>query len=78
MLMAGGVKPVFCLNRQPISLLIELTGDLGIFEKSERKRLGEALCLRNDCGHPVKYRPGEKKVSSFIEDLLQAVFGAAD
>jgi hypothetical protein len=60
------------------SLLIELTGDLGIFEKSERKRLGEALDLRNDCGHPVKYRPGEKKVSSFIEDLLQVVFGAAE
>ena len=59
-------------------LLIELTGDLGIFEKSERKRLGEALDLRNDCGHPVKYRPGEKKVSSFIEDLLQVVFGASD
>ncbi|HWA54939.1 MAG TPA: hypothetical protein VG816_12275 [Solirubrobacterales bacterium] len=58
-------------------LLIELTGDLGIFEKSERKRLGEALDLRNDCGHPVKYRPGEKKVSSFIEDLLQVVFGAS-
>lgn len=59
-------------------LLIELTGDLGIFEKSERKRLGEALDLRNDCGHPVKYRPGEKKVSSFIEDLLQVAFGASD
>lgn len=57
--------------------LIELTGDLGIFDKSERKRLAEALDLRNDCGHPVKYRPGEKKVSSFIEDLLQVVLGAS-
>lgn len=59
------------------STLIELTGDFGIFDKSERKRLSEALDLRNDCGHPVKYRPGEKKVSSFIEDLLQVVFGAS-
>lgn len=58
------------------SVLIELAGDLSIFDKSERKRLTESLDLRNDCGHPVKYRPGEKKVSSFIEDLLQVVFGA--
>lgn len=58
------------------STLIELSGDLSIFDKSERKRLTEALNLRNDCGHPVKYKPGEKKVSSFIEDLLQVVFGA--
>lgn len=57
--------------------LIELTGDLAIFDKSERKRLAEGLDLRNDCGHPVKYRPREKKVSSFIEDLLQVVFGAS-
>lgn len=59
------------------SVLLELTGDFSIFDKSERKRLTEALDLRNDCGHPVKYRPGEKKVSSFIEDLLQIVFGAS-
>jgi hypothetical protein len=58
------------------STLIELTGDFSICDKSERKRLAEGLDLRNDCGHPVKYRPGEKKVSSFIEDLLQVVFGA--
>lgn len=58
------------------STLIELTGELSIYDKSERKRLKEALDLRNDCGHPVKYRPGEKKVSSFIEDVLQVVFGA--
>jgi hypothetical protein len=54
--------------------LIQLAQDLAIFDKSEKKRLGEALDLRNDCGHPVKYRPGEKKVSSFIEDLLGIVF----
>lgn len=58
------------------SALIEISGELSIFDKSERKRLIEALNLRNDCGHPVKYKPGEKKVSSFIEDVLQVVFGA--
>ena len=58
------------------SALIELTGDFSIFDKSERKRLAEGLDLRNDCGHPVKYRPREKKVSSFIEDVLQVVFDA--
>jgi hypothetical protein len=57
-------------------VLIEISGEFSVFDKSERKRLIEALDLRNDCGHPVKYKPGEKKVSSLIEDVLQVVFGA--
>jgi hypothetical protein len=48
--------------------------DLGIFDKSQRETLEEALKLRNRCGHPAKYAPREKKVSSFIEDLLSVVF----
>ena len=48
--------------------------DLSIFDKSEKRQLGQALDLRNDCGHPVKYKPGEKKVSSFIEDVTSIVF----
>ena len=54
--------------------LLEITMDLSIFDKSEKKQLGHALDLRNDCGHPVKYKPGEKKVSSFIEDVTSIVF----
>lgn len=48
--------------------------DLEIHDKSEKETLLEALNLRNRCGHPAKYNPGEKKVSSFIEDLIQIVF----
>lgn len=48
--------------------------ELGIFDKSEKDTLEEALNLRNRCGHPAKYPPGEKKVSSFIEDLVSVVF----
>jgi hypothetical protein len=54
--------------------LLQLAEDLGVYDKSEKKQLGFALGLRNDCGHPVKYRPGEKKVSSFIEDVVGIVF----
>jgi hypothetical protein len=54
--------------------LLQIAQDLAVYDKSEKKRLAEALDLRNDCGHPVKYRLGEKKVSSFIEDLLNIVF----
>ncbi len=46
---------------------------LGIHDKSEKDTLQEVLDLRNRCGHPAKYKPGEKKVSSFIEDLIQIV-----
>ncbi len=54
--------------------LLEITMDLTVFDRSEKKQLKQALDLRNDCGHPVKYRPGEKKVSSFTEDVISIVF----
>lgn len=48
--------------------------DLGIFDKSQRETAEESLRLRNRCGHPAKYTPKEKKVSSYIEDLVSVVF----
>jgi len=54
--------------------LLEVAHTLGVYDKSEKKRLKEGLDLRNDCGHPVKYKAGEKKVSSFIDDLIGIVF----
>jgi hypothetical protein len=48
--------------------------ELGILDKGEKGTLGEALDLRNRCGHPTKYVPGEKKASSFIEDVVGIVF----
>jgi len=48
--------------------------DLGLFDKTEKDTLVEALGLRNRCGHPGKYKPKEKKVSGFIEDLVSIVF----
>lgn len=54
--------------------ILNAAQDLTLFDKSERTTLGEALDLRNRCGHPGKYKPGAKKVSSFIEDLMSTVF----
>jgi hypothetical protein len=48
--------------------------ELGVLDKGEKATLGEALDLRNRCGHPTKYVPGIKKASSFIEDVLGIVF----
>jgi len=48
--------------------------DLGILDKNEKDTLTEALNLRNRCGHPGKYRPGVKKVSAFVEDVISIVF----
>jgi hypothetical protein len=56
------------------SELLQVAQDLAVYDKSEKKRLGEALDLRNDCGHPVKYKPREKKVASFIEDVVGIVW----
>lgn len=48
--------------------------ELGAFDKNEKDALEEALGLRNRCGHPGKYKPGVKKASSFIEDVISLVF----
>jgi hypothetical protein len=48
--------------------------DLGLLDKNEKNTLEEALDLRNRCGHPGKYKPGVKKVSSFIEDVVSILF----
>jgi hypothetical protein len=53
---------------------LQVAQDLGLFDKAEKTTLGEALDLRNRCGHPSKYVPGVKKVSSFIEDIVGIVF----
>lgn len=48
--------------------------DLGILDKNEKDTLTDALNLRNQCGHPGKYRPGAKKVSALVEDVTSIVF----
>jgi len=48
--------------------------DLGIIDKGEKTTLGEALDLRNRSGHPTNYKPGVKKTSSFIEDVVGIIF----
>lgn len=56
------------------STLLLAAQEVGMFDKNERGVLEDALDLRNRCGHPGKYKPGPKKVSSFIEDLVGTVF----
>lgn len=48
--------------------------DLALIDKGQWTVLQQALDLRNQCGHPSKYRPGPKKVSALIEDLISVVF----
>ena len=48
--------------------------ELGVIDKNEKDTLEEALNLRNRSGHPSKYKPGIKKASSFIEDVVSIVF----
>jgi len=48
--------------------------DLGLLDKNQKDTLEDALGLRNRCGHPSKYKPGVKKVSSYIEDIVSVVF----
>jgi hypothetical protein len=54
-------------------LLLAAEG-VGVLDKNQRTTLGEALDLRNKCGHPTKYTPGILKASSFLEDVIGIVF----
>lgn len=56
------------------STLLLIAVELGILDKNEKGILEEALNVRNKCGHPGKYRVGQKKVSSFIEDVTGILF----
>ncbi len=71
---ARTVKKVDDLTYIKESKLLLVAQDLGIFDKNQKDMLEEALKLRNKCGHPGKYKPGPKKVSSFIEDVVGIVF----
>jgi len=62
----------FAYIKDSVCLLAAM--DLGLFDKNQKDTLKEALDLRNRCGHPGKYRPGVKKVSSFLEDVITIVF----
>lgn len=53
---------------------LQAAEDLGRLDKGEKGVLKEALDLRNRCGHPTRYSPGEKRVASFIEDVVGIVF----
>lgn len=62
----------FAYVKDSVSLLA--AKDLGILDKNQKDALDAALILRNNCGHPSKYKPGVKRVSSFLEDVLSIVF----
>lgn len=56
------------------SVVLLVGQDLKLFDKSQRQILEYCLDLRNKCGHPNKYSPGAKRVSAFIEDIVNIVF----
>lgn len=56
------------------STLLLAARDLGILDKGETQILEHCLDVRNKCGHPGKYKPGPKKLSSIIEDLISVVY----
>jgi len=55
-------------------MTLQAAQDLGVLDKNEKDTLKERLSLRNRSGHPGKYLPGIKKVSSFIEDVISILF----
>ena len=68
------VKTIDDLQFVQEATLLLAARDLGIFDKGETQILEHCLDVRNKCGHPGKYKPGPKKLSSIIEDLISVVY----
>ena len=62
----------FAYIREEIVLLT--AQELHIIDKSEHGRLKTALDLRNNCGHPAKYKPKLNAVKAFVEDVVGIIF----
>lgn len=56
------------------SVLLLALQELGLVDKNQRTVLEDCLDLRNKCGHPGKYKVGQKKVGGFVEDVIGIVF----
>lgn len=54
--------------------LLQVAQDLGVIDKSQKQTLAGCLTLRNQCGHPGKYNPGENRAKAHIEDIVGVLF----
>jgi hypothetical protein len=54
--------------------LLQISFDFSLIDKTQKGILGQNLDLRNGCGHPTKYNPGQHKAAGFIEDVVGIVF----
>jgi hypothetical protein len=64
----------FAMIKDKLTLLA--ARELGVIDKGQWTVLDSDLGLRNQCGHPTNYKPGVKKASSLVEDLINNVFSA--
>lgn len=49
--------------------ILKVAQDLAVIDKAQHIVLGQALDLRNQCGHPNKYWPTVSKAKAHIEDI---------
>lgn len=51
--------------------------DLGLWDKGQHKMVEHALDLRNQCGHPSRYKLPLSRCKSVIEEMVTLVFSLA-
>jgi hypothetical protein len=51
--------------------------DLGLWDKGQHKMVEHALDLRNQCGHPSRYKLPLSRCKSVIEEMITLVFSVA-
>lgn len=53
---------------------LQTAKDVGLYNKTEHQTIGNALVLRNQCGHPSNFTPTLNKTKSYLEEINDLMF----
>ena len=73
------IKVVESFQHYKDDTVLHLTEKIGLFDKQEKNELiNICLGLRNKCGHPTNFKPEIHRVNSFVENIINLVYGKYD
>jgi hypothetical protein len=73
------IKTVESFQHYKDETVLHLTEKIGLFDKQEKNELiNICLGLRNKCGHPTNFKPEIHRVNSFVENIINVVYGKYD
>jgi len=73
------IKTVESFQHYKDQTVLDLTEKVGVFDKQQKEELIKVcLGLRNKCGHPTNFKPEIHRINSFVENIINIVYGKYD